>query len=115
MYRLQQRVRNGVVSADRDQPVDRMRAVRRPEQLAGPSFDRGQRLGDGVGVAGDVACICELQVGERLHVELRMVLRAESPRCLPHGHRTEAGTGTEADAAVERRAEYRNITPTDIA
>ena len=55
--------------------VDRVRAVRRAQQLADPALDRGKRLGDRVRIAGDVAGVGELQVGERLHVELGVILR----------------------------------------
>ena len=55
---------------------------RDPSNSLARALDRGERLGDGVRVAGDVAGIGELQVSEWLNVELRVVLRPESTRCL---------------------------------
>ena len=97
------------------QSIDGMRAVGRAEQVAGPPLDRSQRFGDRIRVAGNVTGIRELHVGERLHVELWMVLRADRPRCLANGHRSEAGSGAEADPSVERRAEDRDIASLDVA
>ena len=115
VHGLQQRIGDGVVAADRDEAVDLMRPVRRAEQLAGAALDRGQRLGDGVRVAGDVAGVGELQIGERLHVELRVILRPDRSRCLPYRHRSESGTGTETDTTVERGTEDGDVASVDIA
>ncbi len=103
-----------MVAADGEQAVDGMRAGRRAEQFAGPGLDRCQRFGDRVRVAGNVAGIGELQVGEGLDVELGMVLGSDGTRRLANGHRSEAGAGTEADPSVEGCAEDRDIAPLDV-
>ena len=84
-------------------------------EFAGPGLDGGERFGDRVGVAGHISSVGELQVGERLDVELGVILRADRPRGLTNGDRPESCARAKADPTVEWRTEYRDVATIDVA
>jgi len=100
--RVQQRQRDGVVAADRDDPL------RLLVQGVHGTLDLIDGLGDVERIHRDVAGIDDLREGERRYV-LRGVVRTKQPRRLAHVGWAEARARTVADTAVERHADDRDV------
>ena len=83
--------------------ADRQQVRRAREHLLGARLDLGDRLLDVERVARDVAGVGDLLLGERAHVESRVV-GAEQPRRVANRVRAEACSRAVRDAAVERHA-----------
>ena len=98
-----------MIAADRDQRIDWVWTFGRAEQTGCVRFDRGERLADRERIAGNVAGVGELQRGERLHVVLGVILRANRTRRLPNGGWAETSARPEADTTIERHTKNGNI------
>ena len=102
VQRAQQRQRDGVVAAERDQLCAAV------AQLVGGLLDGGDGLGDIERVDRNVAGVGHLLHGERLDVQPRVI----GPQQLGRGPdmaRTEPGAGPVGDARVERDADHGDV------